>query len=359
MPTTTPHPKPNTGGSSATVNEAEKAFGIYIAEIPGQMISNLVKVGSVLAGELDAFQKRNDGLKSAANLMACIPVRAFAVQPTRRAGRVATEQMLGAELVQKGMTQCGEIFFAPGRSAMDVVGAIEAALTRMKRSFCVIPIEGVAKECREKNRNTMAKIQKRRPTSETCPYEAFQTRYDTPRVGFEDGVLETRTRLHELATLGYLAADLLCGMGMDSLHFSPAAASDVTVYPHQTLAQAHFEARCEQNLIIPAMGRIEVQVDDPACLGERPLSMLLSYEDAVGMEVPVTFEPPTHGGSKLWRFRGEHLAALGDRAVITEVGTHYFGAHARAPLPPQVYALAKKRPEWLPSLRYWIGLILT
>ncbi len=87
------------------------------------------------------------------------------------------------------------------------------------------------------------------------------------------------------------------------------------------------------------------------------MTMLLSYEDTLGVEIPVTFESPSHSGSKLWRFRAEHLSALGDRSVITEVGTHYFAAHTRAPLPPQVYALAKEHPEWLPSLRYWIGLL--
>lgn len=357
MHTINPHQKLKASCPSAPENNGEKAFGIYIAEVPGQIIANLIKVGSVLEGELDAFEKRNDGLRSAANLFACIPVRAFAVQPIKRGGRVATEQMLGCELEAKGMNKCGELFFAHGRSAMDVAGAIEAALARMNRIYWDIDIAKIAHECREKNRDTIAKIQQRMPTPESCPYEDFLARHGTPRVGFEDGVLETRARLHELATIGYLAADLLCGLGIKSFHFSLAGSSDVTVFPHQALAQAQFEARCEQNLIIPAMGRIEVRAEDPACLGERPLAMLVSHEDTLLKEVPGAFEPIACVGSKLSRFRAEHLAALGDRAVITEVGGHYFAAHARAPLPPEVYALTKVHPEWLPSLRYWIGLI--
>lgn len=357
MHTINPHQKLKASCPSAPENNGEKAFGIYIVEVPGQIIGNLVKVGSVLTGEPEAFAKRNEGLRSAANLFACVPLRAFAVKPIKCGGRVKTERMLGWELEAKGMTKCGELFFAPGRSAMDVAGAIEAALVRMNRIYWEIDVAKIAHECREKNRDTIARIQQRMPTPETCPYEDFLARYDTPRVGFEDGVLETRARLHELATLGYLAADLLCGLGIKSFHFSPSCTSDVTVYPHQALAQAHFEARCEQNLIIPAMGRIEVRAEDPACLGERPLAMLVGYEGTLLKEVPGAFEPISCVGSKLSRFRAEHLAALGDRAVITEVGPHYFAAHARAPLPPKVYALAKDHPEWLPSLRYWIGLI--
>lgn len=337
--------------------KVDQNFGIYVAEAPGQLVTNLVKVGAVKKGELKAFQSRNSGLKSAASLLACIPVRAFSIQPIRGGGWKATEDMLGAALVNEGMTQCGELFFGSGRSALDAADVVEAALVRMGRTFEPIDIQSIAEQAREKNRDTMAKIQCLIPTPETCPFEAFHNRYDAPRVGFEEGIPENRVRMRELATLGYLALDMATGIGMDPLTFWADDQSHLRLYPHRTLAQALFEARCEQNLYLPSKGRIDVRVDDRSWVCDRPQAMTLSYKDVLGKEIPAALEPVPELGQDRWRFRAEHLAALGDRAVVTEVTPHFFAAHTRAPLPPEVYALAMRDPELLPSLRFWVGLL--
>lgn len=350
-------PEPRKDGAGAPSLVSPDAFQIYVAEAPGMALSNLTKIGSVLTADPTDIVERMNGLKSAMCLYHPIPVGVVAVKPLKRAGRVKTEQLVGCHLTNSGLTKSGEIYFGPGRCAKEIFGGVLKALTIMERAFEVVDVSDIAEHFRNKNRSILANMKGARPDPGTCPYAAFRLAYASPLPILEGGDSGTMARLNELATLGYLVSDLAIGACSGPINFSPDEISDVIVYPPSSLDQAFFEARSEQALVLPIMGRTEVRVNDPERISERPLSMSLFHDHVLGFEIPGPFQPPAAAGGTLWRFSAEHLAVLGDRAVVTEVDDFYPGSHARAPLPSEVFAVAREHPDWLPCLRFWVGIV--
>lgn len=354
-PKTTPDPK--TDGAPTPFRVSPDAFQLYVAEIPGMSHSNLTKVGSVLTTDPKDIVERMKGLRSAMCLYHPIPVGVVAVKPLKRAGRVTTEQLVGCHLTQWGMTKSGEVFFASGRCAQEVFGAVLKSLTAMERTFEIVNVSEISEHFRAKNRAVLANLKGPIPDPDTCPYAAFRQAYSAARPGAEEGDPGTMHRLNELATLGYLVSDLAIGTCSDPIKFSPDSASHLIVYPPSSLEQATFECRSEQALALPTIGRTEVRVNDPDCISERPLSLMIFHKNVLGFEIPGPFQSPSDPGASLWRFRSEHLAVLGDRAVVTEVENFYPASHARASLPPEVFAVVREHPYWLPSLRFWVGVL--
>jgi len=330
-------------------------FTLYLADLPGQGQQQMAKIGFVHREE--NIKRRVRELKSAAMLFFPVPLAAFRIAPAGNRTPQHAEGCVHAHLRDSGIRKSGEIFITPNACTKELIGEIHDALRALGRSFEPIDVQSLTCHFRNRNDKIQTGLDAQRKAIVDCPYEAFRVQYDPRGESWRTALDWSIQQLQEVFTLSFLLSDLYAGSGHPSLVWDITGFGRLLVFPPLTLGECLFEARGEQQLLLPSTGRTQVMVRANDCPGQRPISAKVISPDICGLEIPGPFQADDSTPDSKVRFRAEHLACMGDTAVIPATGSHYFAAGTRASLPPEVFAEVAQKPEMFPAVRFLVGVM--
>lgn len=336
--------------------EDSNPFALYVAELPGQGPIPLAKVG--LVHNPESLMERMDSLKTAGVLFYPVPVMAFAIQRTTSKTWTPrrTEGRIQGNLKVDQIPHFGEIFACPNASVQELIGAVEVALREHQRSFVPLDIGPLTSLYRKRNQGIWDDFTATRTPGPTCPYAEFRAQAaNVPFYGLS-GASWNPHRMCELAHLGFMVSDLRVGAGSDPYTCFWDGAGSVTVVPPSSLTAAMAEAEAEQQLALRSRTRTRPSVRLQPKLDPRPRSLRILDEGCFGRDITGPFVLDLDAEASHYRFDAEHLACLGDHAVMPEFGSRFFATGSRAPLPTNVFAIAKEAPRLLPALRFLVGV---
>lgn len=331
------------------------SFTLYLADLPGQGPQQMAKVGFVHREE--NIRRRVRELKSAAMLYFPVPLAAFRIAPAGNRTPQHAEGCVHAHLRDSGIRKSGEIFITPNACAQELIGEIHDALRTLGRSFEPVDVQSLTCHFRHRNDKIQAGLDTQRKAVAECPYEAFRVQYDPGGESWRTALDWSIQQLQEVFTLSFLLGDLYAGSGHPCLVWDISGFGRLLVFPPLTLGESHFEARAEQQLLLPSTGRTRVTVRASDHPSSRPIAAQVISTDICGLSIPGPFEAEESTPDSKVRFRAEHLACMGDPAVIPVTGSHYFAAGTRASLPPEVFALVAQQPEMFPAVRFLVGVM--
>lgn len=232
------------------------AFTLYLADLPGQGQQQMAKIGFVHREE--NIKRRVRELKSAAMLYFPVPLAAFRIEPVGNRTPQHAEGCVHAHLRDAGIRKSGEIFLSPNACTKELIGEIQDALKGLGRSFESVDVQSLNCHFRNRNDKIQASLDTQKNAAAECPYEAFRMQYDPYGESWRTALDWSIQQLQEVFTLSFLLSDLYAGSGHPSLVWDIAGFGRLLVFPPLTLDECHFEARAEQQLLLPSTGRTRV-----------------------------------------------------------------------------------------------------
>lgn len=330
-------------------------FVVYLADLPGQGHVSMAKVGFVHKEK--NIRRRIRELKSAAMLYYPVPIAAFLVEPSANRTPQHAESCVHSHLRDAGIRQSGEIFLSPNACSSELVSEVHDALSGLGRRFETLDVQDLSCHFQGRNQSIRASLDGAEPDGSECPYAAFRKQFDIS--GFPSNPLRdwSPDRLREVSTLGFLLSDLFASSGHPSLAWDLTGFGRLIIFPPESMAEYQLEARAEQQLYLHSRGRTKVVLRGNEAPGNRSVSMQFISLDACGLSIPAPFLGHEDERDTTVRFSPEYMACLGDSAVIPASGSHYFAEGTRAPLSPEVFAVANAHPETLPTTRFLVGVM--